>query len=61
MTDSALPWMHVALPRSGPVRAVAVVLHGGRERSQMPTAPWQAAVLRLVPFDWALRRAGRKW
>lgn len=61
MTDPAdLPWMHIALPRRGPVRAIAVVLHGGRERSTMPTRPWQAAVLRLLPFDWALRRAGRR-
>ncbi len=55
-----LPWMHVAAPRRGPVRGIAVVLHGGRERSRMRTRPWQAAVLRLLPFDWALRRAGRR-
>ena len=54
-----LPWMHIAKPRRGPVRAMAIVLHGGRERSTARTRPWQAAVLRLIPFDLALRRAGR--
>lgn len=52
--------MHVAVPRRGPVKAIAVILHGGREHSTMRTSRWQAAVLRLVPFDWALRRAGRR-
>ncbi|MCW2602145.1 MAG: lysophospholipase [Pseudonocardiales bacterium] len=56
----SLPWMHIARPRRQPVRGIAVVLHGGRERSTMRTAPWQAAVIRLLPFDWALRRAGRR-
>jgi alpha-beta hydrolase superfamily lysophospholipase len=55
----ALPWMHVARPRRGAVRAIAVVAHGGREHSSMPTRAWQPAVLRLLPFDWALRRSGR--
>lgn len=56
----ALPWMHICLPRRGPVRAIAVILHGGRDHSTKPTARWQAAVIRLLPFDWALRRAGRR-
>lgn len=60
VSGAGLPWMHVALPRRRPVRAIAVVMHGGRERSTMRTAPWQAAVIRLLPFDWALRRAGRR-
>jgi predicted esterase len=43
-----------------PVRAVALVLHGGRADTRMPTRPWQLAVLRMVPFATALRAAGSR-
>ena len=44
------PALRVAA-RRGPVRGVALVLHGGRSSSTAPTRPWQLAVLRMVPFD----------
>jgi dienelactone hydrolase len=53
------PKLIVALPR-GPVRGVAVVLHGGRDKSTMPVRGRQLAVLRMQPFVRALRRAGRR-
>lgn len=39
-------------------RALALVLHGGKVRSDALTKPWQLAVLRMAPFAAALRRAG---
>jgi alpha/beta superfamily hydrolase len=53
-TDPALDIMR---PR-GEVRAVALVLHGGRARSQAPVRPSNLTVLRMSPFATALRRAG---
>ena len=47
------PVLAVSLPH-GPVRAVALVLHGGRETSQAPTSARQLAVLRMRPFASAL-------
>src|SRR5690349_13608712 len=41
---------------SGPVRGVALVLHGGRAKSHMPVRAQQLAVLRMRPFVHALRR-----
>src|SRR3954463_11598471 len=43
----------------GGVRAVALVLHGGREVSSAPTRSTQLAVLRMVPIARALAKAGR--
>lgn len=43
---------------TGRVRAVALVLHGGREASTAPVQPLQLAVLRMRPFADALARAG---
>ncbi len=43
----------------GPVRAVALVLHGGRSRSHARVTAFQLAVLRMRPFATALRRAGK--
>jgi dienelactone hydrolase len=43
-----------------PVRGVALVLHGGRVDTRMPTRPWQLAVLRMWPFASALHAAGRR-
>lgn len=51
------PALTVALPRAD-VTGVAVVLHGGRERSVAATRSHQLAVLRMLPFAAALRRAG---
>ena len=55
------PPQHPALavpPPAGPVRAVAVLLHGGRARSTAPVRARQLAVVRMLPFDRALRQAG---
>jgi pimeloyl-ACP methyl ester carboxylesterase len=41
---------------AGPVRGIAVVLHGGRSKSHMPVRATQLAVLRMQPFVHALRR-----
>jgi pimeloyl-ACP methyl ester carboxylesterase len=40
------------------VRAIAVVLHGGRSHSSERVRPGQVAVLRMLPFAKSLRRAG---
>jgi dienelactone hydrolase len=55
---SPQPALRVRLP-AGPVRAVALVLHGGRSHGTGPVRPTQLAVLRMVPFANALHRAGR--
>ncbi len=39
-------------------RAVVLVLHGGRDRSQAPVRSWHAAVLRMRPFAGAIAAAG---
>lgn len=52
------PKVIVSLPR-GAVRAIAVVLHGGREHNTMPVRATQLAVLRMRPFVRSLRRVGR--
>ncbi len=56
MTDQ--PKLIVA-DASGPVRGVALVLHGGRSRSQMPVRGTNLAVLRMLPFVASLRRQSR--
>lgn len=53
------PDLVVDEPR-GPVRGVALVLHGGRSASVAPTRSRQLSVLRMIPFATALKRAGRK-
>ncbi len=55
-TDRA-PALHVSTPR-GPVRAVALVLHGGRARGRSRVRAHQLAVLRMAPFAAALERIG---
>lgn len=40
----------------GEARSVAVLLHGGRDSSNSPTGPGQAAVVRLTLIDHHLRR-----
>ncbi|GAB1818261.1 alpha/beta hydrolase [Herbidospora sp. RD11066] len=47
-------------PAQGATRLVALVLHGGRETSVAPTTALQLAVLRMMPFAWALRSAGAR-
>ena len=47
-------------PASADVRAVAVVLHGGRSRGHGRVNRYQLAVLRMVPFGRALHAAGRR-
>lgn len=44
----------------GDVRAVALVLHGGRETSTAAVRPLQLAVVRMTPFAASLRRAGHR-
>jgi len=44
---------------SGPVRGVAVVLHGGRSRSHLPVRPTNLAVMRMRPFVTSLRRLAK--
>lgn len=51
------PALSVALP-GVEVRAVALVLHGGRESGMTRVRASQPAVLRMVPFAASLRRAG---
>ncbi|GIH25092.1 alpha/beta hydrolase [Acrocarpospora phusangensis] len=45
-------------PARGEVKGVALVLHGGQEVGHGPTSGRQLAVLRMLPFAWALTRAG---
>lgn len=62
MTDPVLamtdPVLDVDEP-SGPPRAIALVLHGGRSAGTGPTRARQLAVVRMRPFVSSLRRAGR--
>jgi dienelactone hydrolase len=51
------PALELSLPASG-VRAVALVLPGGRVDSLDPTGPRQLAGVRMRPFAAALRRSG---
>jgi pimeloyl-ACP methyl ester carboxylesterase len=61
VVEVAQPSIAVVGPRSsgsGPVAAVALVLHGGRERSQAAVTPRQLALKRMRPFAGHLARAG---
>lgn len=51
------PVLDVDEPR-GPVRAIALVLHGGRSNGMGPTRSNQLAVVRMRPFVSSMRRAG---
>jgi dienelactone hydrolase len=51
------PALSVTVPGTE-VRAVALVLHGGRESDVTRVRATQTAVLRMVPFARSLRRAG---
>ena len=52
------PYFSVRGP-AGNARAIALVLHGGRERSAAPVRANQLAVVRMAPFAAGLARAGR--
>jgi pimeloyl-ACP methyl ester carboxylesterase len=52
------PAVHWSYP-AGEVRAVVLVLHGGKVRSRRTPRSWQLAVLRMGPFARALHVAGR--
>lgn len=39
-------------------RAVVLVLHGGKSRSNRPVRPWQGAVVRMAPFARAVAEVG---
>jgi hypothetical protein len=54
---TAQPALNIAAP-SDDVRAVALVLHGGRAKSNAPVRSSQLAVLRMAPFATSLRRTG---
>ncbi len=60
MVEVAQPRLDVIDPPSplDRVEAVALVLHGGRERSQEPVRPGQLAVRRMRPFVRDLASAG---
>jgi pimeloyl-ACP methyl ester carboxylesterase len=50
------PRLHVQ-EASGPTRAVALVLHGGKARSVRPASRRQLSALRMLPFARGLHRA----
>ena len=54
---TAQPALDLTTP-SAPVRAIALVLHGGRVNGMGPVRAHQLAVLRMRPFGAALRSAG---
>ncbi|MBM7775216.1 dienelactone hydrolase [Actinokineospora baliensis] len=59
MTPSTGPTPTIAVHGRPPdVRAVALVLHGGREHSRARTHPLQLAYLRMVPFAKDIARRG---
>ncbi|MDT4891742.1 MAG: hypothetical protein QOE97_777 [Pseudonocardiales bacterium] len=53
-----VPRLSVDEPRSPRVRAIALVLHGGRSASTAPVRGRQLAVLRMLPFTSSLSRTG---
>lgn len=56
-TGEAAPGLDLALP-PGAVKAIALVLPGGRVESVEPSDPRQLAAVRMRPFATALRRQG---
>jgi predicted esterase len=45
-----IPTLETGTPPASPVEAVALLLHGGREKSHEPTTPNQLTVRRMRPF-----------
>ncbi len=61
--DPHISLKHPTITRYGaekPLRAVVLVLHGGRAHSTATTRPWQLSPLRMVPFARDLHRRGAK-
>jgi alpha-beta hydrolase superfamily lysophospholipase len=56
---SPVPYYAIQEPEGDP-KAIALVLHGGREHSGAAVRPHQLAVVRMAPFTAALRRAGAR-
>jgi dienelactone hydrolase len=52
------PYLHVNVPKTT-ASAIALVLHGGAARSTEHVTVFSLAAARMVPFDLALRSAGR--
>jgi alpha-beta hydrolase superfamily lysophospholipase len=50
----------IVRPARGTVRAVVLVLPGGRAESTEVSRPWHLSVLRMQPFAWAIRRAAAR-
>ncbi|MBB6171588.1 hypothetical protein HNR23_001648 [Nocardiopsis mwathae] len=50
------PWLVVSGETRHP-RAAVLLIHGGDVTDTAATTPWEPAVLRMIPFAWALRRA----
>ena len=49
----------VGVPTTGPLTALVLVLHGGREHSRQPTSARQLAYRRMVPIARSIRHAVR--
>jgi dienelactone hydrolase len=55
--SKSLPALSITHGR-GPVKAVVLVLHGGREHGHTPVRPWSLAYLRMVPLARAIHTGG---
>ena len=51
------PHLRIDPPVASP-RGIALVLHGGQERSHRPVRPWNVAALRMVPFARRIAKVG---
>ena len=54
------PHLEVGAPPESPVDAVALLLHGGREKSHAPTTTGQLTVRRMRPFRTSLESSRRE-
>ena len=53
---TAEPRLRTLGARGADVAGAVLVLHGGQEHSTAPSAPWQPAYVRMIPFARDLRR-----
>jgi alpha-beta hydrolase superfamily lysophospholipase len=53
------PRVLVTTAGAAPVRAVVLVLAGGRAHSTAPARGWQSSSLRMIPFAWVARGVAR--
>lgn len=61
MADAAPgPAIETGTPPDGPVTAVALLMHGGKDKSHAPTTPNQLTVRRMRPFARAIESARGK-